>query len=314
MSLMIRRQGVVCLMIAACHAASTGAQERGLVQTSAESVAGWPIAFDRDAKRVYHEDYESGKCDRIRPDSSAAVVSREDGASVHAGTYCLRGNFDPKTTDPITRKQAATKSSGLADIELAQAGVKDRMYVSYWWRLDATNKFVAEPPGNFGGQKHAYITASAEPWIKKVNCVVGQAWGRDHWWIVNNSPDPATVRYGGNARVAAEHAELGVWHHIEYYLRLNSVPLERDGVALLKVDGSLYIDLRDVPFIHTVPQTWHRTALPSMFGGGTAPLESFGWQMDDLEIWDGLPNPASEMKPAPARRPQPREPARPDQS
>jgi hypothetical protein len=61
----------------------------------------------------------------------------------------------------------ATKSSGLADIKLGEPGVKDRMYVSYWWRLDATNKFVAEP------------------WIKKVNCVVGQAWGPEHWWIVN---------------------------------------------------------------------------------------------------------------------------------
>ena len=55
-----------------------------------------------------------------------------------------------------------------------------------------------------GGQKHAYITASAEPWIKKVNCVVGQAWGPDHWWIVNNSPDPATVRCGGSARSKEE--------------------------------------------------------------------------------------------------------------
>lgn len=276
MSLIARRLSVVCLMIAACQVASTRAQEDGRGQVSAGAVSDWPIPFDNDARRVYHEDYENGKCDRIRPNSSAAVVGREDGATVHAGKYCLRGNFDPKTTDPITRKQAVTKSSGLADIELAQAGVKDRMYVSYWWRLDPTNKFVAEPPGNFGGQKHAYITASAEPWIKKVNCVVGQAWGPDHWWIVNNSPDPATVPYGGNALVAGEHSQLGAWHHIEYYLRLNSAPLVRDGIALLKVDGKLYIDLRDVPFIQTAPQTWNHMALPSMFGGGAAPLESFG--------------------------------------
>lgn len=291
MSLITRRLVVICLMIAGCPAASTGAQGERQGQIPAKAVSDWPIPFDKDPKWLYHEDYESGKCDRIRPNSSAAVVRRENGATIYAGKYCLRGNFDPKTTDPITRKRAATKSSGLTDIGLAQAGIRDRMYVTYWWRLDPTNKFVAEPPGDFGGQKHAYITASAEPWIKKVNCVVGQAWGPDHWWIVNNSPDPATVRYGGNARVAAEHAQLGVWHHIEYYLRLNSAPLVRDGIALLKVDGQLYIDLRDVPFIQTVPQTWNRMALPSMFGGGTAPLESFGWQLDDLEIWDGLPEP-----------------------
>ena len=26
-------------------------------------------------------------------------------------------------------------------------------------------------------------------------------------------------------------------------------------------------------------------ALPSMFGGGVDPAASFGWQLDDLEIW-----------------------------
>ena len=154
---------VMCLMIVGSPSASTGAQEVRQGQAPAKAVSDWPIPFDEDAQRVYQEDYENGKCDRILPDSSAAVVSREDGVTVHAG---------------------------------------------------------------------------------------------------------------------------------KYYLRLNSAPLVRDGIALLKVDGRLYIDLHDVPFIHTVPQTWNRMALPSMFGGGTPPLESFGWQLDDLEIWDGLPDPA----------------------
>jgi len=136
MRLIVRKLIVTCLMIAGCPAASTVAQEEDHREGPAEAVPSWPIPFDRDAKRVYHEDYESGKCDRIHPNSSAAVVSREDGSTVHAGKYCLRGNFDPKTTDPITRKRATTKSAGLADIELAQAGVKDRMYVSTWIMLD----------------------------------------------------------------------------------------------------------------------------------------------------------------------------------
>lgn len=253
--------------------------------------AGWPISADKEAKRVYAEDYENGKCERIKPNSSAAVVGPDDGAEPHSGKYCLRGNYDPKTTDPITKKKGATRYAGLADISLSKAGVKDRMYVSYWWRLDPTNKFVAEPPSNFGGQKHAFITGSAEPWAKKVDYVVGQGWGPDHWWIVNNNPDPTSPSYQANARVAAKHAKLGIWHHVEFYLRMDSAPLKSDGLALLKLDGELYIDKRDVPLTNSVPQTWNAMALPSMFGGPTSPLESFGWQLDDLEIWDGLPAP-----------------------
>lgn len=261
----------------------------------------WPIPADPGAKRVYYEGYEDGACDRVQPGSSAAVVSREQGVDVYAGRFCLRGNYDPRTTDPITRKKAASKGAGMKNISLSGAGIKDRFYTSYWWRLDPGNEFASDPPG-FGGQKHAYITGSAVPWMNKVNCVVGQAWGPKHWWIVNNSPDPKSLPYHGETyNVTPEHAKLGVWHHIEFYLRLNSAPRERDGVALLKIDGKLYIDMRDVPFIHTVAQTWENMGLPSMFGGAYAPKGSFGWQLDELEIWDGLPPRKAQERPEAAK-------------
>ena len=101
MSLILRRLVVMCVMIAVAPTASAGAQEEGQGQRPAEAVDGWPIPFDQDAKRVHHEDYESGKCDRIRPNSSAAVVGREDGATVYAGKYCLRGNCQP--VQPLVR-------------------------------------------------------------------------------------------------------------------------------------------------------------------------------------------------------------------
>jgi hypothetical protein len=36
-----------------------------------------------------------------------------------------------------------------------------------------------------------------------------------------------------------------------------------------------------------------------MFGGAFAPAESFGWQLDDLEVWDGVP-PVAQKKETPA--------------
>jgi len=171
------REGPRCTAVGAllAFASLLAASESSVTDASPD----WPIPFDQDARRIYHEDYESGRCDRIQEGSSAAVVSREDGADVHEGRYCLRGNFDSKTTDPLTKKQGKTRYAGLSDIRFTD--IKDRLYVSYWWRLDADDKFEAEPPSNFGGQKHAYITGTASPWTNKVNYVVGQVSTWNRW-------------------------------------------------------------------------------------------------------------------------------------
>ena len=98
----------------------------------------------------------------------------------------------------------------------------------------------------------------------------------------------------GNAtapnRAGLRQAVLELWPELDWI----ADPSLRDQVTrtwerAFEVSPLAPGDLREIPFIHTVPQTWNRMALPSMFGGGTAPLESFGWQLDDLEIWDGLP-------------------------
>jgi hypothetical protein len=249
---------------------------------------GWPIEPDPGARLIFSEDYESGTCDRIGDTSSAAVVSEADGADVFDGTYSLRGNFDPDTVDPITGRQGETRYGGLDDISLSGAG--DRMYVSMWWRLDPDVAFVAEE-SSFGGYKLAYITGSAEPWADKVNYVVGQGWGATHWWLVNNSPNASSISFSAEAYVSDAHAALGQWHRIEWYLRLETTPGDGDGVGIVKIDGTLYIEAYDVTYLWpgAPAQTWGGMGLPSMFGGPSDPTASFGWQMDDLEIWDGLP-------------------------
>lgn len=251
---------------------------------------GWPIEPDPGARLIYSEDYESGACDRIGDASSAAVVSEADGADVFEGTYSLRGNFDPDTVDPITGRQGESRYAGLDDISLSAAGAGDRIYVSMRWRLDPDVEFVAED-SSFGGYKLAYITGSAEPWADKVNYVVGQAWGHTHWWLVNNSPNASSISFGAEANVSDAHAALGQWHRIEWYLRLETSPGAGDGVGIVKIDGTLYIEAYDVTYLWpgAPEQTWGAVGLPSMFGGPSDPAASFGWQMDDLQIWDGLP-------------------------
>ena len=72
-----------------------------LLFTFALSWGAVPRAFGDGPKCLLREGFEGeGTAYRLKP--GAVVVSREQGAEPHAGNRCLRGNWDPKVTNPIT--------------------------------------------------------------------------------------------------------------------------------------------------------------------------------------------------------------------
>jgi cysteine-rich repeat protein len=181
--------------------------------TSCTSQGTWPIASDPGAQRVYFEDYEDGSCDRIKSGSSAAVVSAADGADVFAGAYCLRGNLDPNTVDPITHKQGTTRYAALNDVGVKPLGVTDRLYVAFWMRWDQGVSWT-NINGNSSGVKVIFLHGTAN-WGSgvDVNYVTGQPYGPRSWWIVNNNNSgPA---FGVTEGTSAADGATGVWHHIE---------------------------------------------------------------------------------------------------
>ena len=297
----VRRLGCVLLVVGFLLSAGAGATKAG---TPKGPTPGWPIKPNPKAKRVFYENYEDGTCKRIREGSSAAVVGAKDGADVIAGKYCLRGNFNPHTTDPITGKKGKSKGAGLRWISFTDTGMKDAMYVSFLWRLDAENSFAPERGGRGGAPsyKMAYIVGNARPWMENVNYCLIQSGNASVWRLPNNSPNGAkAVRSRAAGKVGPEAAKQGVWHRVEFFLKLESTPGARDGVAVIKVDRKVCIDKRDVPYLWNggKVQTWGMMSLPCMFGGAQGPKTSFGWQLDELEIWDGLPPPKRDATPAP---------------
>ena len=247
-----------------------------------------------EATCLLREGFESGATDfRLKPGTK--VVSQDQGAEPHSGRYCLRGNWDPKVTDPVTG-MVGSKGAGM-DVPLHELGVTTECYVSLWWRLDPGVKFVTEnkgQPGAFPGYKLAYLRGT--PWDNTVNWVVGQPYGSENWWLVDNVPRENTG-YIVRGKTSEEAARPGVWHHVELFLRMNSGPGVKDGVCRLTVDGETVVDRTDAPFMHSTPkEEWGGVGLPSMFGGAFPPLESFGWQLDDLEVWNGVPDRASAAK------------------
>ena len=296
------------LLLSVGSAAAEGETPRGRRTADADRVKDGPIPNlpvepNPKARRVFYENYEDGTCGRIKEGSAAAVVGAKDGADVIAGKFCLRGNLDPKTTDPVTGKKGKSKNAGLGWIPFTDAGMKDELYVSFLWRLDAANSFQPELGGRGGAPsyKMAYVVGSATPWAEKVNYVLLQSGNSSHWRIVNNSPNgKKTVTWGAGRKVDPKAARQGVWHRVEFFLKLESAPGARDGIAFVRVDGKVCIDRRNVPYLWKggKAQTWGMMSLPCMFGGAQGPKTSFGWQLDELEIWDGLPVPKRRKTPA----------------
>lgn len=253
------------------------------------------------ARRVLHEGFEDGKFEDSFPvdkrywknEGGWRVVSKADGAEPHSGGKCLRGNFCPGVTDSITRLKTTSKGGG-ANIDLRGLGITDELYMSAWWRLDADVKFecAEKGPGAFAGYKLNYICGTARPWARSLNWVIGQPYRPDQWWLVDNNPQPQNNSgYHLTVRTDAAAGRPGVWHHLEFYLGLNSAPRKPDGIFIIKVDGKTCVHKKDVPFRPYEMENFRSTSFPSMFGGAKAPSASFGWQLDDLEIWDGMPTP-----------------------
>ena len=234
---------------------------------------------------LFHETFEDGDyLDTLtQADNSGAVkvVSSADGATPYEGDRCLRGNFRIGYTDPITGLAATSRYSGL---EIPLGGVHG-FRVSVRYRVDTDAQWVMDDGSDTGlGYKFFYLMGT--PWDNTLNWVLAQLWGPDHWWFGDNQPNNNTG-YEQQAYVTAPQAALGQWHLIELYAALNSAPGSTDGRFRLSIDSAVVIDQADVPWQTATEQTFDILGgVPHMYGGCCGPKYPFGWQIDDLAVWN----------------------------
>jgi hypothetical protein len=234
---------------------------------------------------ILADDFEDGDfVDTLTHEDGAgavAVVSVADGADVYGGDKCLRGNFRIGYTDPLTGLAAPERYSGL-DIDLGEV---ERFYVSLRYRIDPDAQWVMDD-GNDTGLGYKFFYLMGTPWNNTTNWVLAQLWSNEHWWFGDNQPNDNT---GYQEAVDADPAqgELGAWHHIEITAELNSAPGVGDGRFRLRIDGTVVIERDDVPFQTSTAQKFGTLGgVPHMYGGCCGPKFPFGWQIDDLEVWE----------------------------
>jgi hypothetical protein len=106
---------------------------------------------------------------------------------------------------------------------------------------------------------------------------VNFAWQFDGWDAGNTA-----VKWSDNTPF-----RRGQWHEMEIYMRLSSGSNHQnaDGIMWIKIDGITYIEGYNV--ITGKPQRMHS---PSIKATCDCPSGKGWWQIDDYEVWDGIPD------------------------
>jgi hypothetical protein len=266
---------------------SSGANDSDDSSGTSESSGPSDTSGDTDGCAVllidetFEDDEYLDSFDQTENTGAVAVVSTNDGAVPHAGDRCLRGNFRIGHEDSLTGLAATSRYSGL-DIPLG--GVR-AFAVSLRYRIDPDAQWIMDDGEDTGlGYKFFYLMGT--PWDNTLNWVLSQLWSSEHWAFNDNQPN-ANTGYSESIYVEDPHGTLGQWHLIEIFAALNSAPGVADGRFQLRVDSTVYIDRADVPWQTSTEQTFGTLGgLPHMYGGCCGPKYPFGWQVDDLKVWE----------------------------
>jgi len=217
----------------------------------------------------------------------------------HTGSYCLRGNQNIWRIDPITN--AYGLSNALLDWRGAGHDIHtetpNEMYLSYWFRHD--DHTWAGSEGGDGklfyfidvnyNTRAMYVggqLATNNIGITYSNGAYSDAWARDpdNWGY--------SKLYLGNPNVSP--STTGTWRHFEYYINYNQHYFKFwiDGNLLKPTngkypDGKLYYDSNLNIHWKGFQFFYIHAAQVDQSSDGTGYYN--GWQIDDLEVWDGMP-------------------------
>lgn len=265
------------------------------------------------AHLLYRQDFESdGWQDEFTGrdtwEGSVAVVTHEP----HGGVRSLRGNQFASVVDPITGLPG--RGNPLLDWRGAGHDIHEltphQMYLSYWFRHDDYT-FDGEGEGKLlyfvdangcgvqemylGGQLHQRALA-----IAYQNGCAGNEWAYCFGDTCDACRADGTCDNWGYSALWLQHPEAppgdGAWRHLEYFVDYDARYFQFWIDGHVMADDERYTDGR---IAYGPERTFHWQGIQFFYastgdgrdlagcvdGEGTCG----GWQLDDLEVWDGLP-------------------------
>ncbi len=80
----------------------------------------------------------------------------------------------------------------------------------------------------------------------------------------------------------------GSWHHFSFWTNYGTGGTQ-DGQIKLWIDNELVLDIDNAWIISETGNKFDFFALPSNWNAYSYTMDSFGWQIDDVEIWNAVP-------------------------
>ena len=281
---------------------------------------------DTAAVLVYRQNFENCDDESWKVDFRAGGWQGEDGPEddgvarvnnrAHSGLYSIRGNLKPEYTDPVTGRSITSYQFEWAPPVMLEQD--DDVFVRYWFRMDNTTWngfYLSYDPGNpdncttgtpitdhFMG-KLLYITDDIDGTGAWYMGMPGRSFttnGAYYDWI-NVPPYPYGPYYdiGGTPGIIAEDPGWafdsdGIWHKVEFYVNyhynylriwLDGEPY-RNSIKPAIGQGIIPIPeefkMRGMQLFYTYG-CFHWNSVSNASGEHTD-----GWQIDDIEIFDGL--------------------------
>jgi hypothetical protein len=255
------------------------------------------------ADLVYSEDFESSNYQDSFRSTLWSYVTRSDTLA-HGGTYCLRGNLVDNVADDITGLDGINNPLLEFDANGAIEATADSgsVFIRYWRRFDhctwdgpqdgkGKGEYFTDINIGTGGfySSTMYSPDDGYPnFTFSANNATWVTWTQTAWGH--------TKSYLNNDEWEGVDQADGEWHKFEYFFDYDSNTFEgwMDDVRLDPVgdytgyysDGKIPIHpdfvLRGLQFLYVADAQ----VSGSIDGDGFA----VGYQYDDIEVWDDIPN------------------------
>jgi hypothetical protein len=199
----------------------------------------------------------------------------------HSGSYSLRGNACGGCIDPITGKAGNNRTN----LNFGNGGSNpalgtsfdldslhnDELYFDFWMKYDSN-----------------FDTAD------------GYSSNKIWWMQFEGDTNTYYVQFRGTSlsfydetgyqresyRAISPNAVDGQWHRFRVYMRYNTSGSD-NGILRVWFDSSELVNISNCKYLTTSSGKMSRVAFGYFHNNASS---SSGWQIDDIEIWDGLPS------------------------
>ena len=241
-----------------------------------------PAASSHSAALIAKEDFEdqnfSDFFHAAQPDywNNLAITSYQP----HSGVYSLRGNACSSCTDPITGRQGRnrtdlnfgyTPNPGIGTVFDLDSLHDNELYVRFWLKYDAN----FDPADGYSSNKVWWMQFEGDT---------------DTYYVQFRGSSLSYYDEAGHTRETyssiSPDAVDGKWHLWEIYVRYNDYGQD-NGILRVWFDSQEKVYYTNARFILSDGGKISRMCFGYFHNSAGS---SAGWQIDDIEIWDGIPD------------------------